>query len=77
MSVRKGTVIDPRNWEPENFWFRQGNVIAWFDRHIKLWTVFAIDPVTLNQAGPADYFPNAASLAEYQGAGAFPADTYD
>lgn len=74
--MRKGTLIDPRNYEAENYWFRQGNVIAWYDRHIRLWTVFAID-CSGNQIGPADYHPNAASLADYQGAGAYPADVYD
>lgn len=74
--MRKGTLIDPRNWVPSDFWFRQGDVIAWYDRRIKLWTVFAIDRAG-NQAGPADYHPNAASLCEYQGAGAYPADVYD
>lgn len=76
MSTRTGTLIDPRNYEAEHHWYRQGNVIGWFDKRLKLWTVFAIDPVTLLQAGPTDYFPNAASLADYQGEGAFPADLY-
>lgn len=76
MSTRTGSLIDPRNYEQADHWYRQGNVIAWYDRYIKLWTVYAVTPEG-HQAGPAQYAPHWSDVVREQGQGAYPAPLYD
>lgn len=72
---RNGSLIDRRNWDASNHWYRQGNVIAWYDRYTKLWTVYAITADGM-QAGPAQYHHNWQCLVSTQGDGAYPAPLF-
>ena len=62
---RTGTLIDPRNWDSQKYWYRQGNAIAWWDRYTKSWTAFRVDAVG-NQVTPARYYANAGQLVADQ-----------
>lgn len=61
-ATRTGTLIDPRNYDADENWYRQGNRVAFWDKYTKHWICFDIDPRTLYQDSHADLYPNAPSL---------------
>jgi hypothetical protein len=65
VSTRTGSLIDRRNWEPENYWFRQGMAIGWYDRGQRLWTVYRID-ADGNQVSGTRYYAKAEHLVADQ-----------
>jgi hypothetical protein len=59
---RKGSIIDRRNWKALDYWYRQGDRIAWYDRNIRAWTLYSVEPGTDYQRGAAEYYPNMDAL---------------
>jgi hypothetical protein len=59
--VRKGSIIDRRNWVASDSWYRVGRRIAWWDRYTRQWIAYTLD-TRGNQDGPADLYPNAGAL---------------
>ena len=60
--VRRGSSIDRRNWVAEDSWYRQGNRIAWYDRNIRLWTLYDCEPGTDYQCSETVYYVTVADL---------------
>jgi hypothetical protein len=59
---RRNTLIDPRNYVYADRWFRVDDRIAWWDRYLRLWTLFYCEPGTPYQRGPCEYYNNAQDL---------------
>lgn len=59
--TRTGSLIDPRNYEGGENWYRHGNRVAFWDRYTKHWICYDIDAAG-HQQGCADLYPNAGSL---------------
>ena len=62
MNPRTGTLIDPRNYSKEDYWYRVGDRIAWWDRHTRQWIAYYVESGTPYQRGPCDLYPNSATL---------------
>ncbi len=62
MSSRTGSLIDKRNYISEDHWYRIGDRIAWWDRYLKLWTLYYVEPGTPYQRGGTSYYNNADDL---------------
>lgn len=58
---RKGTLIDDRNYDAAENWYRRGHRVAFWDRYSKHWIAFDINNAG-HQQGCADLYPNAGSL---------------
>ena len=45
-------------------WYRKGSRCAFYDRYVRMWTVFDIDPDTRLPEGDVDYYGYADQLIE-------------
>jgi hypothetical protein len=50
-------LLDRKNWSAENYWFAVREFRAFWDRYLKLWTVFVVDH-NENQIEDCEYFNN-------------------
>lgn len=62
-STRAGTLVDPKNYDGVECWYRLGDRIAWYDRYIGLWTVYDIEPGTKYQTGACRYYNDWHAVA--------------
>jgi len=51
------TLLDRINWDDDESWYALENIRAFFDRHLKLWTVYEVDADNY-QTGSCEYFNN-------------------
>lgn len=59
--ARKGSLIDPANYDAGENWYRQGNRIAWWDKYTRQWIAYTLDSRG-HQTGSADLYPNSRTL---------------
>ena len=60
---RKGSIIDRRNYDASESWYRVGQRIAWWDRYTRTWIAYTLDAKGY-QEGPADFYPNSGTLLQ-------------
>jgi len=59
--VRKGSIIDRRNWVGADSWYRVGQRIAWWDRYTRQWIAYTLDSAGM-QEGACELYPNSTAL---------------
>lgn len=59
--VRKGSLIDRRNYVAADSWYRVGQRIAWWDRYTRQWIAYTLCSKGY-QDGAADFYPNSGTL---------------
>lgn len=66
--IETKSLLDRANWDEQEAWYTDGTRVAWWDRHIKMWTSYLIDHKG-NQRTPAQYYSNRGQfeLCEEQG----------
>ena len=57
----KGSIIDRRNWDNEEQYYRVANRVAWWDRYTRQWIVYTVCAKGY-QVGSADFYRNRADL---------------
>jgi hypothetical protein len=71
--AKSGSLLDRDNWYADFNWYTDGVRIAWYDKHLKLWTTYLVDRQG-NQVGDTNYFNNKTDWADAQRRGWFTND---
>ena len=59
--ARKGSIIDPANYDRGEQWYRVGQRIAWWDKYTRQWIAYTLCGKGY-QLGAADFYPNSRTL---------------
>lgn len=59
---RKNSIIDRKNWDSGESYYRIDNRVAFWDRYTKQWICYTVEQETRYQDGAADFYCNAADL---------------
>lgn len=61
---RANSIIDRKNWDAAESYYRVDNRVAWWDRYTKQWICYSVTPGSGYQDGAADFYPNSTDLLQ-------------
>lgn len=70
------SILDKKNWDESEAWYRDDDQIAWYDKSIKSWTTYMVTDAG-HQNSDAAYYANKKQFQECEKLGRIRVDIWD